>query len=295
MSELYPTDAALNSLSGLSDAEQEVLFIPIGEAPYYTSFYKMLYRLLDVARRAGDLRVYKDGELTFGVRGGRFHNGAGIVTCPGSAGNALTDNATNYIYLDASGSLVTSTTGMPAAATVPHIPLATVVATGGGYAIEDIDDLRGTAMYQCLSGMTPAGGSELVGGGATTLHRHDAHGLSEAVRAAMPTLSITAGTISGSVIPVSVQCKDAAGNDLPQRMLVRVWISESDWGTPTDMDMVSLTGGTLLRAIIANGDYEIITGPDGLASMTIESTPQATRYVLAEIDGRVYSSGPVQW
>ena len=58
MNELYPSDAQLNALSGLNDAEQEVLFIATGESPYYTSFYKMLYRMLDVSRRAGDLRVY---------------------------------------------------------------------------------------------------------------------------------------------------------------------------------------------------------------------------------------------
>jgi len=65
MSELYPSDADLNALSGTADAEQGVAYPTIFESPYYTTFYKMLYRLLDVARRAGDLRVCKDGDLTF--------------------------------------------------------------------------------------------------------------------------------------------------------------------------------------------------------------------------------------
>ena len=59
MTELYPSDATLNALSGTTDAEQEVLFVTTGESPYYTSFYKMLHRLLNVARRAADLRVFK--------------------------------------------------------------------------------------------------------------------------------------------------------------------------------------------------------------------------------------------
>jgi hypothetical protein len=79
MNELYPSDSQLNALSGLCDAEQEVLYVATGESPYYTSFYKMLYRLLDVARRGGDFRVYKDGDLTFGVRAGRLADGPTVT------------------------------------------------------------------------------------------------------------------------------------------------------------------------------------------------------------------------
>ena len=49
--------------------------MPVGQSPYHVSFYKMQQRLLNVARRAGDLRVYKDGPLTFGVRTGFFMDG----------------------------------------------------------------------------------------------------------------------------------------------------------------------------------------------------------------------------
>ena len=80
MTELYPTDSNLNNLSGTTDPEQEVAYPTIFESPYYTTFYKMLYRFLNVARRAGDLRIYKDGDLTFGVRGGIFLNGDSEVS-----------------------------------------------------------------------------------------------------------------------------------------------------------------------------------------------------------------------
>ena len=42
MTELYPTDADLNALSGTVDSEQEIIYPSIYEAPYYTTFYKML-------------------------------------------------------------------------------------------------------------------------------------------------------------------------------------------------------------------------------------------------------------
>ena len=89
MAELYPSDAELNALSGTNDAEQEVHYVTTGEAPYYTSFYKFVHRLLLVARRAGDLRVYKDAALTFGVRAGNYFNGDTLVEYAGGAAQAL--------------------------------------------------------------------------------------------------------------------------------------------------------------------------------------------------------------
>lgn len=150
MTELYPSDSALAGLSGTTDAEQDVLYIPTGESPYYLSFYKMLYRLLDVSRRAGDLRVFKDGELTFGVRGGNFRDGLATRNYAGSAGNALADDATNYIYLTAAGALVVNQTGLPDPLAVPHLPLAQITTAGGDYAHADVIDLRGPAMFSAL-------------------------------------------------------------------------------------------------------------------------------------------------
>ncbi|MFB3894137.1 MAG: hypothetical protein ACE15C_19205 [Phycisphaerae bacterium] len=163
MAEMYPSDGALNALSGTSDAQQEVLFIAAGESPYYTSFYKMQQRLLEVARRAGDLRVFKDGELTFGVRAGRFMDGAIARAFAGAAAQALADNAVNYIYLTAAGTLVVNSSAFPSPADTPHIPLATV-ATGtasaagvaGKYDFADIVDYRGRAIYTVPSALSPA-------------------------------------------------------------------------------------------------------------------------------------------
>jgi len=149
MTELYPSDSDLNALSGTSDSGQGVLYVSTGESPYYTNFYKMLYRLLDVARRAGDLRVYKDGDLTFGVRAGMYLNADAAVSYAGAAAQALTDDATNYLYLTADGTLTKNTTGFPVPSVTPHIRLATIAtgsASGAGvsgeYAYTDITDKR---------------------------------------------------------------------------------------------------------------------------------------------------------
>jgi hypothetical protein len=163
MAETFPSDTTLNGLSGTADAEQAVPYIPIGLSPYHTEFYRMLYRLLDVARRAGDLRVYKDdsGALEFGVRTGKYLNGDTPVDYAGATGQNLTDNAVNTIYLTAAGALTVNTTGFPMPSVTPHIPLATI-ATGtqsasgvaGQYDHADITDYRGRAFLTVVAGLT---------------------------------------------------------------------------------------------------------------------------------------------
>jgi hypothetical protein len=148
MPETYPADADLNALGGTADPEQEVLYIPAGQSPYYTSFYKMLYRLLDVARRAGDLRVYKDGDLTFGVRPGRMLAGDSEVAFAGAADQPLTNNAENSIYLTAAAELIVSTAGFPVPSLTPHIRLAVITTSAGGYDHSAVVDRRGGALFR---------------------------------------------------------------------------------------------------------------------------------------------------
>lgn len=150
MTEIHPTDDTLLALSGTADAEQEVRYPPIGESPYYLSFYRMLYRLLDVARLAGQLRVFKDGALSFGVRAGRFSDGQVERVYAGSTGNALADDATSAVYLLADGTLAVSQAGFPDPAATPYLPLATITTANGGYAHADIVDHRGRAIFRVL-------------------------------------------------------------------------------------------------------------------------------------------------
>ncbi len=148
MSEQFPTDDALNALSGTTDPDSGVPFVAIYESPYYTSFYRMVSQLLQVARRAGDFRIYKDGDSTFGVRAGRFGNSSGqTVIYAGAQTQTLTDNATSSIYLDDTGVLTVATDGFPASA---HLPLATITVASGSYGLDDIVDCRGVCLFRAL-------------------------------------------------------------------------------------------------------------------------------------------------
>lgn len=140
MAEVYPSDNDLLNL--VSEAETGVEYIATGQAPYYLAFRKLVYRLLAATRRANDLRVFDEGGLDVGIKAGAFLDNLNAkVSYAGSGGNALTDNATNYLYLDSAGLLVKNTTGFPAT-TVVHVRLATVVTSAGD--ITSVTDERAT-------------------------------------------------------------------------------------------------------------------------------------------------------
>jgi len=156
-----PTDATLNALSASEDSLSGFPFFTIGEDPHYTAYLKMFWFLLQVGMLSDELRVYKDtgGELQFGVNAGRFPDGLAMRTYAGATGQALTDDATNYIYLTAAAVLTVNITGWPHAS---HIPLATidtgsesVAGTSGYYDFVDITDFRGLAVF---SPVNPAAG-----------------------------------------------------------------------------------------------------------------------------------------
>ena len=240
MPETYPTDAALASLSGTTDAEQDVPYVPIGESPYHASFYRMQYRLLDVARRAGDLRVYKDGDLTFGVRPGRLLDGDAPVDYPGSEGNNLTNNQVNAVYLDAAGGLHVSTGGFPDPSDVPHVPLATIATAAGAYGHADITDYRGRAMLGPCSGLSASAagaagaffaGTDISaaeaetltdGANADALHVHAAGGLADgcvtdtkiAPDAGVARSKLATDTLAVLGVSLTADCRNVDGTPL---------------------------------------------------------------------------------
>ncbi|MBW8038512.1 MAG: hypothetical protein FVQ85_00770 [Planctomycetes bacterium] len=140
MAEAYPSDNELLNIQ--SDSETGVEYIPTGASPYYLQFRKLLYRLLLATQRANDLRVYDEGGLDIGVKGGKFWLGTVLVNYGGSSGNTLADDKANiYVYLDSAGNLVTNEySNFPNMVTTPHVRLATASTSGGD--IESMTDCR---------------------------------------------------------------------------------------------------------------------------------------------------------
>lgn len=160
MAETALTDAQANALSGATDSVTDATYPTIGESPYHTTLYRLLHRMLTIAASVNELRVYRDGALTFGVRSGNASGGSVAYAYAGAAAQALTDDDTNYIYLVINGAnldLTVNTTGLPNPATTAHLPLATIdtgTASIGGvsgtYDAADITDLRGQAIFRVV-------------------------------------------------------------------------------------------------------------------------------------------------
>ena len=296
MSEIQLTDAEANALHGTTDSDTDFKYHSPGDAGYFTEGQRQRHRMLTIAKAISNaLRVYRDGTLTFGVRAGTVGDGATAHAYAGSAGNELTDDATNYIYLDIDSAalrLVCNTTGLPDASATPHIPLATILTADGGYGFDDITDLRASGVFALLSAMTAANANTLVAGAASnadSLHVHSIAGLQDAAQDLMPQLPLTGADDTDGTGTMAIQVKDAAGNTLAGRFCVRTWISTSDYGPAVADTDYSVTTGTELQEIVANADYEVISDATGSVTMNIDTADDGTYYVMAEVDGRIYS------
>lgn len=267
MAEEFPSNATLEALSA-GTGDSGLPFLTIGQSPHYDWWLKWLDwidRML--VGIGGALQVYKDGDLTCAVRGGKFRDGDTVRTYAGAVEQELTNNQTNYIYLLADGTLTINITGFPVQSATPHVPLATIVTAAGVYAISDITDYRGAA---CLGAPMSAAMADL-----------------------MPNILVTGADDADGTGTATIQVRDAGNNNLAQRFRVRAWISTSDFGAPVAATDFSVTTGTELDEKTADADYEVIGDATGAVVMNIDNGGAGSVYVMAEIDGRIYSSGEI--
>ena len=294
MAETQLTDTEANALHGTTDSAIGFTYHTPGDGAYFSEGQRQRYKLLQLLKTvANKFRVYRDGALTYGVCAGTLDNGSTTYSYAGSTANALTDDTTNYIYIYLNGAtltLVKNTTGFPDPATTPHIPLATILTASGEYDDDDITDYRAAALFNLETGATAANLNTLTdGSNGDSLHVHAAAGLASAVQDLMPYLALSGTDDADGTGTMDIQAKDAAGNNLAQRFRVRTWLSTSDYGAPAADTDFSVTTGTQLRELTADADYEAISDATGKVTMNIDLAADGTAYVMAEIDGRIYS------
>jgi hypothetical protein len=211
------------------------------------------------------LRVSKDStnDLSYIVEAGTFMYRGEEVSYAGASAQAVTANQTNYIYLDlTTGSpvLTKSTSSFPADSGVtPHIRLAQIAAGASAYAYDDITDKR---MANFIHVLGDAGGAYLDLSGTD-----DADGT---------------GTMD-------IQVKTVAGDDIAGRYKMTVWLSTTQNGLPiADTDFSITTGGEIYE-FTANAYYAAQSDATGLVVMNIDLVADDTVWVMAEIDGQVYT------
>ncbi len=108
------------------------------------------------------------------------------------------------------------------------------------------------------------------------------------------TLDVTGEDNNDGTGTIAIQAKDSIGANLSKHFLVRLWTGATDFGIPEARGTLSITTGTLLRTLTANADCEVLSNNAGLIVMTVSVDPQQCPkwvYVMAEINGRVYSVG----
>jgi hypothetical protein len=259
MPELYPTDNDLNALSGTTDPDQGVPFPAVYESPYYTAFYKMVNAMLTATARAGDLRVYADGTLSVGVRAGGFFDGSTLRTIAAVEGVGIYDDATNSLYLDAAGQLQVVTTGFPDPAVTPHLRLATVTTADGVYDFDDVVDCRSAAMFALADN-------------ARTIHA-------------------TASSIDNADGTAIVTCQvvDPSGANRAGRALLRVWISDTDFGEPAAVTDLTVLTGTDVATHAMDADVDVLTDSTGVAVLNVDISGSGTLYLMMSLGGHVTS------
>lgn len=146
--ESYPSDAAVEALDGTVDAASGLPYIAKGVGPNTTPTYEVQYnrRLQRQNAMLGAInqgRVVDEGGLNIGVFPVVYYYQQVRKSFAGATGQALTDNATRYVWLNSSNQLTTGA-AFPAD-TKTFLPLARVTTANGD--IVTIEDERGAVLF----------------------------------------------------------------------------------------------------------------------------------------------------
>lgn len=119
--------------------------------------------------------------------------------------------------------------------------------------------------------------------------------LAAALQDALPTVTITVGAESLDTIEVTAQAKDAAGNNLAERVTMTWWLSDSAHALPT----ATAPGGTwsVLAYSVAEWTAKVCgvaaSDANGLVTWGINHVGARTWYLHVAIGDRVYVSGAI--
>jgi hypothetical protein len=88
----------------------------------------------------------------------------------------------------------------------------------------------------------------------------------------------------------TIQVQDANGNSLAQVCMLDVWIGTADLGAPVATTSLTISTGTIIQTVLANGHFRILTDANGTAKVV--ANPGAgvfTKYLMAVLAGSTKS------
>jgi len=89
---------------------------------------------------------------------------------------------------------------------------------------------------------------------------------------------------------IVIQARDAAGNTLAARCLVRTWIGTADDFGADALTDYSVTTGTEKEEVTADAEYLVITDATGSIEMAVDNGGAGTVYAWAELGGLIVES-----
>jgi len=118
--------------------------------------------------------------------------------------------------------------------------------------------------------------------------------LADAVQDKIPSLAISGADHGDGTGLLTVQVKDAAGNNLAGRRLVRVWIGKhDDYGADAMTAGFSVVTGVEKEEVTEDSEYLVITDATGLVEMDI-ANGAGTVYAWAQLgDAAIAESGAI--
>jgi hypothetical protein len=147
MAEAFPASATVLALNGTSDGTTGLPYVSKGVGPSSSptiqeQIDRLWHRLNLILAPYEGLRFHREvsSGLTYGVKAGLYILGGAVKSFAAVTAQTLTNNATNYIYVNSSNALVVSTSSYPADITTFH-HVATVVTSGGD--VTTVTDTRG--------------------------------------------------------------------------------------------------------------------------------------------------------
>lgn len=109
--------------------------------------------------------------------------------------------------------------------------------------------------------------------------------LATAVAQKIPTVAVSIADAGSHVATVTIQAKDAQGNNLAARVGVRVFFSATSFGAPTDLGAVVASTGAVLKADTTDALLTCVTDATGLLVLSYTLTGAGNIYAHAEAGG----------
>ena len=144
---VFPSDVAVEGLDGTTHQRTGLVHVPKGAGPTSVPSLEVqvnrnLDRLHALVTESNALRAVDEGALLVGIYPGFYTLGGTSKEFDGFTGQSLTDNAVNWLWIDAGNALALSTSAFPADLDT-FVPVAKVTTAAGD--ITEIEDRRGAA------------------------------------------------------------------------------------------------------------------------------------------------------